>query len=294
MQDYQIGSLIQTPTDLLANPADRLRVNSRTEDGNHRQDVRKVAKEFESLFVANLLKVMRETIEEANQGEDGVGKGIYTELFDQEFARTISQQRGIGISDLLVKGLREESKTGKTGEEQILEPGSPIPVPQPLPASQDSAGKAANTGEDVPDFRLPVQAPVSSTYGMRKDPFTHNPRFHKGLDLAAPAGMDVRAAKEGEVVYAGFQPGYGNTVVVQHSGGLQTRYAHLGSTSVRVGDTIAAEQVIGTVGDTGHSTGPHLHFEVTRWGRNVDPLSAMTTGTNSLKGGGNTPDALTE
>ena len=92
------------------------------------------------------------------------------------------------------------------------------------------------------------------------------------LDLAAPEGMKVAAALPGKVISAGYQRGYGRTVLLQHSGGLQTRYAHLGSINVKAGDGVASEETLGTVGNTGRSTSPHLHFEVIRMGEPVDPL----------------------
>jgi murein DD-endopeptidase MepM/ murein hydrolase activator NlpD len=100
-------------------------------------------------------------------------------------------------------------------------------------------------------------------------------RFHKGLDLAAPEGTPVRAALGGEVVYAGYDGSYGNTVVIRHGDGLQTRYAHLEATDVKRGDLVTQEQVLGKVGSTGHSTGPHLHFEVIRDGERIDPGQAL-------------------
>jgi murein DD-endopeptidase MepM/ murein hydrolase activator NlpD len=84
--------------------------------------------------------------------------------------------------------------------------------------------------------------------------------------------MKVVAALPGKVVAAGYENGSGNTVVIQHDGGIQTRYGHLASINVKAGDVIASQSTLGTVGNTGHSTGPHLHFEVIRMGKPVDPL----------------------
>jgi murein DD-endopeptidase MepM/ murein hydrolase activator NlpD len=108
---------------------------------------------------------------------------------------------------------------------------------------------------------------------MRKDPLSRQVRFHKGLDLAAPEGMKVIAALPGTVISAGHETGYGNAVLIQHSGGLQTRYGHLGSVQVKAGDRVDSEAVLGTVGNTGRSTGPHVHFEVIRLGKPVNPLT---------------------
>ena len=133
---------------------------------------------------------------------------------------------------------------------------------------------AADPDEEVPDFRLPVSAPVSSGFGLRSDPFSRKIRFHKGIDLAAPLGTEVRAAMGGKVAFAGYERGYGTTVVIQH-GDTRTRYAHLGAVHVKNGDMVGETDAIGSVGSSGRSTGPHLHFEVTRVGEAIDPTAVL-------------------
>ena len=233
-------------------------------------ELKNAAAEFESLFVAYLLKVMRETIEESGFSEGGLGKGIYTELFDQEVARAVARQSPLGISDIILRDVLQGADTqpsGPSGRDGARRDGNGATVSPvsggPVPSTDGSAG--------VPDFRLPVRAPISSGFGLRKDPLDRQLRFHRGIDLAAPEGTTVRAALGGRVAFAGFQRGYGKTVVVEHSGGIQTRYAHMGSVDVRTGDAVRDEESIGTVGSTGRSTGPHLHFEVRRLGYTIDP-----------------------
>jgi murein DD-endopeptidase MepM/ murein hydrolase activator NlpD len=96
-------------------------------------------------------------------------------------------------------------------------------------------------------------------------------KFHNGIDLAMPVGDDVPAARAGEVISAGELPGYGKTVVVKHDDTTSTRYAHLSTILVTPGDMVAAGQTIARSGASGKATGPHLHFEVLRDGRSVDP-----------------------
>lgn len=112
---------------------------------------------------------------------------------------------------------------------------------------------------------------VTSGFGMRTDPFDGVRRKHQGVDLAAPAGAPIRAAREGVVRFAGTSGGYGNLVVVDHGNGLETRYGHCDALSVKPGDVVGAGQAMATVGSTGRSTGPHLHFEVRRGGVAEDP-----------------------
>jgi murein DD-endopeptidase MepM/ murein hydrolase activator NlpD len=98
---------------------------------------------------------------------------------------------------------------------------------------------------------------------------------HWGIDIAAPAGMPVLASAAGVVQYAGWYAGYGLVVVLAHKGGWQTVYGHLGQINVHLGRPVEQAAVIGRVGSTGISTGPHLHFEVRYRGRPVDPLSVL-------------------
>ncbi len=120
-------------------------------------------------------------------------------------------------------------------------------------------------------FALPVQGRISSYFGWRNVSVNGN-RYHGGLDIAAPAGTPVRAARSGVVTRAGWWGTYGNVVVLDHGDGSETRYAHLSSVAVRVGQALRQGDVLGAVGSTGASTGPHLHFEVRFDGRAVDPL----------------------
>jgi len=116
---------------------------------------------------------------------------------------------------------------------------------------------------------------VSSGFGQRSDPFTGRSAFHEGVDIASRFGSEIRAVGGGVVSYAGDKDGYGCTVEVNHGNGYITRYAHCKSTLVRVGDRVTKGQGVALVGTTGRSTGPHLHFEVLRHGRVVNPSSYL-------------------
>lgn len=115
-------------------------------------------------------------------------------------------------------------------------------------------------------------ARLSSEYGMRKDPFTGRLAFHDGIDLAADRGTEITALRAGEVVFSGWKGGYGNTVVVRHDNGYETVYGHTAGNLVSVGDTVEQGAVLATVGSTGRSTGPHLHLEMRRHGKPVNPV----------------------
>ncbi len=121
-------------------------------------------------------------------------------------------------------------------------------------------------------FIRPVNGPIVSGFGMRFHPILKVNRMHTGVDIAAPHGTPIKAAADGEVVFAGYRRGYGNTIIIDHGGGVATLYAHCSALAVGEGTTVRQGQVIGYVGATGLATGPHLHFEVRRNGEPVNPL----------------------
>ena len=123
---------------------------------------------------------------------------------------------------------------------------------------------------------LPDLYPVSvgyrsSSYGWRIDPMLGVRSFHEGLDFSAAEGDDIKATASGIVIAAGKAPDYGNYVKINHGGGIETRYAHASKLLVKKGDLVNKDQVIALVGNTGRSTGPHLHYEIRLNGRSLDP-----------------------
>ena len=121
-------------------------------------------------------------------------------------------------------------------------------------------------------FVYPLMAPrVSSQFGLRVHPIRRFSKQHSGIDLAAPVGAQIRSIKKGTVVFADPYAGYGNFVVVQHDHGMSSHYGHCDKIIVKPGQRIAAGQVLATVGSTGMSTGPHLHFEIRISGKAYNP-----------------------
>jgi murein DD-endopeptidase MepM/ murein hydrolase activator NlpD len=131
---------------------------------------------------------------------------------------------------------------------------------------------------------VPVRKPVdgdvdpASAFGVRTDPFTGSPAMHTGLDLHGETGDPVRATADGTVTAAGWSGGYGKVVDVDHGNGISTRYGHLSAIDAHVGQTVRVGQILGRVGTTGRSTGPHLHYETRVRGHAVDPQKFLRAG----------------
>ena len=119
---------------------------------------------------------------------------------------------------------------------------------------------------------------ISSPFGVRSDPITGEAAVHAGLDFRGPIGSPIHAAAAGTVTFAGIRGSYGNCIEIAHGNGMTTRYAHMSAFKARVGQQVAAGEVIGAIGSTGRSTGPHLHFEVRINGGAVNPRQFLQTG----------------
>jgi len=129
-------------------------------------------------------------------------------------------------------------------------------------------------------LRKPVDGDIdpASGFGVRMDPFTSSPALHTGLDLHGETGDPVRATADGKVTSAGWSGGYGRVIDIDHGNGMSTRYGHLSAIDVRVGQSIRTGQIIGRIGSTGRSTGPHLHYETRVRGGAVDPQKFLRAG----------------
>ena len=121
--------------------------------------------------------------------------------------------------------------------------------------------------------RWPVAGRLTSPFGFRWSGLI--PDIHRGVDIAVPEGTEVHAMAPGQVIFSGTMSGYGNVVWIDHGGEVLTVYAHLSQNRVRTGDVVKGHAVIGLSGSTGDATGPHLHFEVWRWGGEQDPVSLL-------------------
>jgi len=206
-----------------------------------------LATQFEAMLLSQMLKGLQTSMM-GDDSADGFKAGPLGDVMNQELGLALSRAGGFGLGSMLSGAMSRM-------------PGI--------------ATQSAPESSETPDTFGAVLTPtprVSSAYGWRNDPIDGGTKFHKGIDMPMPAGSDVRAPADGRVVSAGEQAGYGLTVVVDHGNGLESRYAHLSGTDLRAGDPVRAGGVIARSGNTGRSTGPHLHFEVTVNGQAIDPL----------------------
>ncbi|WP_347340727.1 M23 family metallopeptidase [Sphingomonas sp. CROZ-RG-20F-R02-07] len=212
------------------------------------------------------------------------------ESFIRALATKMSVGRDIGASDrfdLIVE--RERAATGETRIGQLLFAG----IDQGAHAVRlVRFGDDANTpwydangqSETEGQMGMPVAGHVTSGFGMRFHPILGFTRMHKGIDIGAPWGTPIYAVVDGQVQFAGRTAGYGNFIKLAHGGGLATGYGHLSRIAVAPGSRVVRGQVIGYVGSTGMSTGPHLHWEVWRGGVAINPATIAFSQISRLSG----------
>jgi len=153
-----------------------------------------------------------------------------------------------------------------------------------LPVSRLSLSYAESLNEDIDDLTavlrkspigVPLDGKINSGYGRRRDPMNHRVAFHGGVDIDAVRGERVRTPADGVVRYAGWYRALGRAVIVKHKNGYRTTYGHLSKIMVKTGQKVQAGDVIGLAGSSGRSTGPHLHYEIAKDGKRVNPKKYM-------------------
>ncbi len=191
----------------------------------------------------------------------------HIESTNQGVNQAAAQPVALGVSNSIPREMLATTSSAATPHVAPSAVSAPTTVPH--------AHNAAAAAPVAVALHIPLQGRVSSAFGVRHDPLHGGLRRHAGVDIAAPQGTPIAAAAAGTVVFAGRRGGYGNLVEIEHADGQRTRYAHTARMLVKVGDEVKPGQAIATVGSTGRSTGPHLHFEVKKDGARIDPLQAV-------------------
>jgi murein DD-endopeptidase MepM/ murein hydrolase activator NlpD len=211
----------------------------------------------------------------------------------QQYLRTLGSEVDVNRSiaagdefDLIVEYKRAETgevDVGKLLYAGLLRDGKPRA--QLMRWGDDGRFyEASGVGEQRSGFVAPVTGRISSSDGRRRHPILGYTRMHAGIDYAAPRGTPIHAVTDGTVQFAGRHGGHGNYVKLSHGGGVGTGYGHMSRIAVRVGQHVSRGQVIGYVGSTGLSTGPHLHYELFRNGHTVNPASVSFVTRSQLSG----------
>ncbi len=256
---------------------------------------KEVAKEFEAVLLAQVISAMRKTVPESGLLEQSANRKMLDGAFDQEVARSLAARGGLGIAEQIVgqierqQGLQPAARGASRASQAVTATGastgtSAAAAASTVPSVGRSAVASARAESVAPPVGssvsvLPVEGEITSPFGMRSDPFSGEPRFHAGVDVAAPRGSEIRAVADGEVVFSGWRRGgSGRTVEVRHADGLVTSYAHAERTLVRAGQHVGAGDVVATVGSSGRSSGPHLHFAAARDGQAIDPARLLEHG----------------
>lgn len=192
-------------------------------------------------------------------------------LITQELlARKTEYEAQAQEQEKLITRLKDDQQALEAAESRLAADSEnlAILIQQRLAAAQ---GIVRGTGR----FVFPANGSITSRFGNRVHPILGYRRFHAGIDFGASYGTTIRAADSGQVIFAGWYGGYGRSVIVNHGGGITTLYAHSSRLLVSEGMTVQQGQAIATVGSSGLSTGPHLHFEVRRNGSPVNPLDYL-------------------
>ncbi len=215
-----------------------------------------IAREFEAMLVAQVIGAMRKTVASTGLfGGDSAANKVLDGAFDAELARSITKNARLGLAEQLATQIERH--------EHAATP----------------AGDAAAAAENVVASQLVAGADgrVTSGFGVRRDPITGARALHLGIDVAAPRGSAIHAVAGGEVTFSG-RRGKAGTVVEVRAGDVVSTYAHVQRSFVTRGQKVAAGDVLATVGSTGRSTGPHVHFAVTRDGQAIDPSTVLGSG----------------
>ncbi len=207
-----------------------------------------------------------------------------TRYADARAKRTAAAIRGLGLDPTAM--LRGAEREAMGGPLELLATGTDGDVDPRFERLGLSLARmsALERGLDgIPQVRPAALAAMTSGFGYRRDPFTGGAAMHSGLDFKGPIGAPIYAAADGRVSFVGTKAGYGKTVEITHGNGLMTRYAHMSRFASTVGQKVGAGEVIGAIGNTGRSTGPHLHFEVRIHNRAVNPRPFLENARNVLE-----------
>lgn len=272
-------------------------------EGSRQEKFKRIAVQFEEILINTLLKdAYSEEKDEDEQEEMALTFGPVRDFRIMLMSQHIADNGGLGFQEIIEQQLlnRENPEQPETAT------SSPIPLdgsirtirtisrqkeivpPPPDPQLAYPTRPAISNRSSHPHIQTiqqnpvlqddiqqtvePVQAEISSDFGWRRDPIDGQSRFHNGIDLPVAPHTPVKSCMDGEVVFSGWEPGYGRLVEIKHNNGYTSRYGHNAELLVKKGDLVKVGSVIAHSGSSGRSTGPHLHFEIRKDNLAIDPV----------------------
>lgn len=206
-----------------------------------------------------------------------------TRFADRRAARAEEAIRELGLNPGAMLAAAQDAQGGPFHKPATERDGSLDPRFERLALSLARMDALERSLDGIPQV-MPVKLnAISSGFGYRRDPFTGRAAMHSGLDFRGPVGAPIHAAAAGKVSFVGTKAGYGRLIEISHGNGLVTRYAHMSAWKARAGQEVEAGEVIGAIGNSGRSTGPHLHFEVRVNDRAVNPRPFLETARDVLE-----------
>jgi len=254
--------------------------------------IKQISIQFEQMFVKTLLKDVFK--DEKKESGFGMGADTLNDFRLNLFSQHITESGGLGYQEIIEQQIREKYFNNEEKEQENSSEKTKIDanfIKEYRAISGSSFGEDLNKLKSIGnmfgnlkkqkiDLSLskrtnPVEGRVSSDFGWRKDPFNNKERFHSGIDIAIPKNTPVKSFMDGEVVFAGWKKGYGNFIEIKHSDGYVSKYGHNEKLLVKKGDKVKSGNTICLSGSSGRSTGPHLHFEVSKNNKAIDPAKIL-------------------
>lgn len=270
LQESQ-NSVAATATNAMASAA---------KSGDHAK-MEEAAKGFESFLYGFMFKSMYSSVQKSEFTESSMGNEIFMQMFIDEAAKNQTMAGSNSLSSQLMK--QYEANMPKAEREALrgskdAAANTPFKVDDYIKDVQSRPSQESEVAvkDDVARYVANLSESVTSHFGERRHPISGKVRHHDGMDFGLSHGTDLHCPAAGKVAFAGVLGGYGNAVIIDHGQGWMTKYGHLSEITVKPGDKINKNDLLGKVGSTGVSTGPHLHLEVLRDGVPVDPRSLNT------------------
>lgn len=224
--------------------------------------IKELSKKIETLFLSELLKVMFESTSLAKEKTTST----YMTAVIPEVAQMMAE-RDLGIGKFLTQNPAFFNNIAKNQKIELNPSQSTEQkIEKPSKLSLNLSSKFSS---------LPISGKITSSFGLRIDPIDGKVKHHNGVDIAVPTKTKIKPVSSGKVIYSGYSKGYGNCIIIEHDDGLQTVYAHNSKNLVKTGDTVSPDKTIALSGSTGRTTGPHLHFEVRKNGKPINPMAMI-------------------